>query len=75
MQKIALIVVIIALVCALPGCARLPGGKVFDPASSQIRKAEKLLESGNYQEAANIFWSVAGTKSSPQREALQIRAA
>ncbi len=76
-QKIAHIVVLITLVCALPGCANLSlsDSKIFDPANSQVRRAEKLLKAGKHQDAASIFWSVAETKSSPQREALQIRAA
>ncbi len=77
MQKVVHIVVLIIMASALSSCADLPlsGSQIFDPAKSQIRSAEKLLDSENYQEAATIFWSVAETKSSPQREALQLRAA
>ena len=77
MQRVLHIVVLIIITCALSSCADLPlsGGQIFDSANPQIRRAEKLLDAGKYQEAATIFWSVAETKSSPQREALQIRAA
>jgi outer membrane PBP1 activator LpoA protein len=59
-------------------CANFPldTGKVFDTASSsQTRRAEKLIAAGKYQEAATIFWAEAETRPSPQKEALQIRAA
>ncbi len=77
MQRITSIVISITIVFALISCADLPlsEGNIFDAENAQIRRAEKLIESGKYQEAAAVFWSVAETKSSPQREALQIRAA
>lgn len=75
MQKTAHIVVLIITLCALASCAGFPLSGSKGLANAQIRHAEKLLEAGEYQEAADIFWSVAETKSSPQREALQIRAA
>lgn len=77
MQRITHIVILISLVCAISSCAdlSLPGGEIFDSENAQIRRAERLIEAGKYQEAAAIYWSAAETKSSPQREALQIRAA
>ena len=59
-------------------CADFPlnSGKVFDSSkSSQTRQAEKLLAEGKHQEAASIFWAEAESRPSPQKEALQIRAA
>ncbi|MGH1537295.1 MAG: penicillin-binding protein activator [Gammaproteobacteria bacterium] len=59
-------------------CADFPldTGKVFESgSSSETRRAEKLLNAGKYQEAAAIFWAEAETRSSPQKQALQIRAA
>ncbi len=77
MHKVAHIVVLIVVVCALPGCTGLSlfENQIFDSGKSQIQHAEKLLEAGKYQEAAAVFWSIAKMKSSPQREALQLRAA
>jgi len=64
--------------CILPSCADFPlyNGKVSDSgSSSQTLRAEKFLEAGKYQEAAAIYWAEAETRPSPQKEALQIRAA
>lgn len=76
--KPILIIVTLLVTCMLWSCADFPldAGKVFDSeSSSQTRRAEKLLATGKYQEAASIFWAEAETRSSPQKEALQIRAA
>ena len=62
----------------LSSCADFPinAEKVFNTSgNAQTRKAEKLLAAGEYQQAAAIFWAEAETKASPQKEALQIRAA
>lgn len=78
MQKTAPIVVLIVVVCALSGCADTPAPVISqppDPEKSQLRLAEAHLKSGNYQQAASIFWAVAKTKHPPQRETLQIQAA
>lgn len=77
MQKTAPIVVLIIVVCALPGCADLPVpvSPPPDPEKSQLSLAEAHLRSGNYQQAASIFWAIAKTKHTPQREILQIQAA
>ena len=72
LQKIMHVVVLIALVCILPSCENVP--ELLDPASDEVRHAEKLQQEGKYQEAAALLWSLAETKKSPQREALQIRA-
>ncbi len=76
-HKFTTIVIFITFICVFSSCAdlSLPGSKILDTDNAQIRRAENLIENGNYQEAAHIFWSIAETKSSPQREALQIRAA
>lgn len=76
--KPILILVALLATCMLWSCANFPldTGKVFDStSSSQTRRAEKLLAAGKYQEAASIFWAEAETRPSPQKEALQIRAA
>lgn len=73
-----LLLLTILFSCMLWSCADFPldRGQVFDTSkSSQTRQAEKLLAAGKYQEAASIFWSEAETRTSPQKEALQIRAA
>ncbi len=61
----------------LTSCADFPldTSKVFNTGSAQTRKAERLLNAGKYQEAAAIFWAEAENRPSPQKEALQIRAA
>lgn len=74
----ALVAITLLTSCMLWSCADFPlnTGKVFESAkSSQTRQAEKLLEAGRYQEAASIFWAEAEARPSPQKEALQIRAA
>ena len=76
--KPILILVTLLATCMLWSCANFPldTGKVFDStSSSQTRRAEKLLAAGKYQEAASIFWAESETRPSPQKEALQIRAA
>ena len=76
--KPILILITLLATCMLWSCAdfQLDTGKVFDSASSsQTRRAERLLAAGKYQEAASIFWAEAETRPSPQKEALQIRAA
>ena len=77
MQRFIHIVISITLVFALANCADMPlsGRDIFNSENAQVRRAEKLIQAGKHQEAAAIFWSAAETKSSPQREALQIRAA
>ena len=78
LYKPILILVTLLATCMLWSCANFPldTGKVFDStSSSQTRRAEKLLAAGKYQEAALIFWAEAETRPSPQKEALQIRAA
>ncbi len=78
LYKPLLILVTLLATCMLWSCANFPldTGKVFDStSSSQTRRAEKLLAAGKYQEAALIFWAEAETRPSPQKEALQIRAA
>ena len=77
-QKLSLILISLFVTCMLSSCADLPldTSKVFDSGSSaQTRRAEKLLKAGHYQEAAAIFWAEAESRPSPQKEALQIRAA
>ncbi len=76
--KSILILVTLFATCILWSCADFPldAGKVFDSgSSSQTRRAEKLLAAGKNLEAASIFWAEAETRPSPQKEALQIRAA
>ncbi len=77
MKQTIYILIIIVLSCAISSCTNLSrtGKELFDPSQAEIRKAENLIEAGNYQEAANIFWTLAESKPSPQKEALQIRAA
>ena len=78
-KQTALIILISILTgLLLSSCADFPlnAEKVFKTSgSAQTRKAEKLLAAGEYQQAAAIFWAEAETKASPQKEALQIRAA
>jgi len=77
-QKLSLTLISLFIACMLSSCAdfHLDTGKVFNSGSStQTRHAEKLLKAGRYQEAAAIFWAEAETRLSPQKEALQIRAA
>jgi len=76
--KFLLVFITLLASCLLWSCADFPLNteKVFESRkSSQTRQAEKLLAAGNYQEAATIFWAEAETRPSPQKEALQIRAA
>ena len=77
-QKQTLLICTLFATCMLWSCADFPldTGKVFESgSSSETRRAEKLLNAGKYQEAAAIFWAEAETRSSPQKQALQIRAA
>ncbi len=76
MHKTPYITILIIFACALSSCADMPSssGQASDATKSQIQHVQKLLETGKHQEAATIFWSIAATKPSPQREALQIRA-
>ena len=76
--RITRLLVIFLVTCMLGSCADFPldTGKVFSSgSSSQTRRAERLVDAGKYQEAASIFWAEAETRPSPQKEALQIRAA
>ncbi len=79
LKQTALIILISILTgLLLSSCADFPlnAENVFKTSGSvQTRKAEKLLAAGEYQQAAAIFWAEAETKASPQKEALQIRAA
>lgn len=76
-KRITYILAIISISCFIASCADIPLGnkQIFDPDKAEVRRAEKLEASGRYQEAANIYWTIAETKESPQREALKIRAA
>jgi len=77
-QKYTLSFITLLACLMLWSCADFPlnTGKVFDSSkSSQTRQAEKLLAEGKHQEAASIFWAEAESRPSPQKEALQIRAA
>ena len=76
-KKITQIVVLVFIVCALASCATptISGKRVSQVEKSQIRQAEKLIQEEQYQEAASIFWNLSENKPSPQREALQLRAA
>ncbi|MGI9227390.1 MAG: hypothetical protein ACR2PU_01225, partial [Gammaproteobacteria bacterium] len=76
-KKITQIVVLVFIVCALASCATpyTSGKRVSQAEKSQIRQAEKLIQEEQYQEAASIFWNLSENKPSPQREALQLRAA
>ena len=78
MQKSVPIVALLVAACALSSCVQLPPAPSPPPPvseESRLSLAEIQLKSGNYQQAASIFWDIAITKHSPQREALQIRAA
>jgi outer membrane PBP1 activator LpoA protein len=44
-------------------------------ANIDIRKAEKLTKQGQYQKAAEIYWQVSQTESSPEKEQFQLQAA
>jgi outer membrane PBP1 activator LpoA protein len=44
-------------------------------ANIEIRKAEKLTKRGQYQKAAELYWQVSQTESSPLKEQLQLQAA
>lgn len=77
-HNVILLLISVSVVTMLTSCADFPlnTGNVFDSEnSSQTRRAERLLKAGKYQEAAAIFWAEAETRTSPQKEALQIRAA
>ena len=45
------------------------------PSNPDIRKAEKLTKHGQYQKAAELYWQVAQSEPSPQKEQLQLQAA
>ena len=74
---LTLALITIVTILMVSSCADFPldTNKVFNAGSAQTRKAEKLLNAGKYQEAAAIFWAEAENRPSPQKEALQIRAA
>ena len=77
-QKPALLICALLVTCMLWSCTGFPldTSKVFESGSTtEARRAEKLLNAGQYQEAAAIFWAEAETRPSPQKQALQIRAA
>ncbi len=44
-------------------------------ANPDIRKAEKFTKQSQYQKAAEIYWQVSQTESSPQKEQFQLQAA
>ena len=44
-------------------------------ANPDIRKAEKLTKRGQYQKAAEIYWQISKTETSPQKEQFQLQAA
>ncbi len=44
-------------------------------ANIDIRKAQKLTKQGQHQKAAEIYWLVSQTESSPQKEQFQLQAA
>lgn len=77
MQRTAPIVALLISVCALSACTQLPdlGPPLPKPDIPQLSTAEAHLKSGDYQQAASIFWAIAESEPSPQREATQIRAA
>ena len=76
-HSLTLLLITIVTTLIVSGCAKFPldTNKVFNAGSAQTRKADKLLNAGKYQEAASIFWAEAENRPSPQKEALQIRAA
>ena len=76
-NSFALAFITLFAVLMLSSCADFPldASKVFNTGNAQTRKAEKLISEGRYQEAAAIFWSESENQPSPQKEALQIRAA
>lgn len=74
----ARIVAIMILACALAGCAGLippTGTPAAVSEGSALDRAERYLRSGQYEQAARLLAEVAQTRSSPQREALLLRAA
>ncbi len=46
-----------------------------EPANTEIRKADRLAKQGQLQKAAEIYWQVAQTETSPQKEEFQLQAA
>lgn len=78
-QKHSLTLAFITIVTTLilSSCADFPldANKALNTSNAQTRKAERLLNAGKYQEAASILWAEAENRPSPQKEALQIRAA
>jgi len=46
-----------------------------EPTNIEIRKADRLAEQGQLQKAAEIYWQVAQTEPSPQKEEFQLQAA
>ena len=64
--------------CLLASCTDLPTPSPPPepvPEETRLSQAEAHLKAGNYRQAANMFWAIAKTKDSPQREMLQLHAA
>lgn len=67
----------VLIVCIVASCATTStqSKKVSQTEKPEIKKAEELIQDGQFQDAATIFWNLAENKPSPQRETLQLRAA
>ena len=69
-----LILIIFTLLISSCGTG-LPTKSEISSTNISIKKAEKLAKRGQYQKAAELYWQVSQTESSPLKEQLQLQAA
>jgi outer membrane PBP1 activator LpoA protein len=69
-----LILIIFTLLISSCGTG-LPTKSETSSTNIEIRKAEKLTKRGQYQKAAELYWQVSQTESSPLKEQFQLQAA
>ncbi|MFK8027387.1 MAG: penicillin-binding protein activator [Gammaproteobacteria bacterium] len=69
-----LILIIFTLLISSCGTG-LPTKPEVSSDNIEIKKAEKLTKQGQYQKAAEIYWQVSQSESSPKKEQLQLQAA
>ena len=75
-HTIAYCLILIIFTLLMSSCGTgLPTKTETQSANVDIRKAEKLTKQGQYQKAAEIYWQVSQTESSPQKEQFQLQAA
>ena len=73
-QTIAYCLVLLLIACLINACGT-GGPSKPTGAELEIIKAQNLIEKGQYDDAANIYWELSKTSKSPKKEQYQLRSA